>query len=128
MIVSHHVLQQKPLPPYLLAAAIDYINSTRPGPDSVPANLAAFALRLGYDATIAAVLATRVTATARMFADPLWPSVRGFTRRIHPADAPLFDRVVRRFIETEPLNVDFVFDPRRLLAELLSALPHQGQG
>lgn len=128
MIISSHVLRKKLLPPYLLAAAIDYINFTRPTPDSMASNLAAFASRLGYDATIAAVLAMRVTATARMFADPLWLVIRSLRQRSDPTNASLLDDVVRRFIEAEPLNDDLVFDARRLLAILLSALPHHGRG
>jgi len=127
-VARHVLLREKALPPYLLAAAIDYINFTRPSPDSVATSLAAFASRLGYDATIAAVLAMRVTATARMFADPLWPVIRGLRQHSDPTNVSLLDDVVRRFIETEPLNDDLVFNARRLLAKLLSALPHHGLG
>ncbi len=127
MPISRHVLQRRPLPPYLLAAAIGYINFTRPRPDSVQDTLTTFALRLGYDATTAAVLATRVTATARMFADPLSPSVRRLARSIDSAETSLFDIVVQRFIATEPLDATLAFDTSRLLTALLSALPHKGR-
>lgn len=127
MHISRHVLQQEPLPPYLLAAAIDYINFTRPKLDGMQHALSTFALRLGYDATIAAILSIRVSATARMFADPLWPSVRRLARNIDSTDTPLFDIVVQRFISTEPLDATLAFDTRRLLTALLSALPHKGR-
>lgn len=127
MHISRHVLQQKPLPPYLLVAAIDYINFTRPKPGTVPNTLTAFALRLDYDATTAAVLATRVSAAGRMFVDPPWPSVRRLASSIDSADTSLCDIVVHRFISMEPLDANLAFDTRRLLTALLSALPHKGR-
>jgi len=127
MIISRHLLRKQPLPRYLLAAAIDYINATRSTPDSVEENLTIFALRLGYDTATAAVLATRVSATARMLTDPHWPSVRRLARSINSAETALFDIVVQRFIATEPLDANLAFDTRRLLAALLSTLPHKGQ-
>ncbi len=127
MNISRHVLRKQPLPPTLLAAAIDYINATRPTPDSVEEILMTFALRLGYDTATAEVLATRVRATAHMFFDPLWPSVRHFGSSFDSAEASLFDIVVQRFIANEPLDANLAFDTRRLLAALLTALPHKGR-
>jgi hypothetical protein len=127
MLISRHVLRQKRLPPYLLAAAIDYINHTRPKPSCVGETLTTFALRLGYDATTAVVLAARVRATARMFAGPHWPSVRRLVKSADSAEATLFDIVVQRFIATEPLDANLAFDTQRLLAALLSVLPHKGR-
>lgn len=126
MYSSRHLLQQHPLPPYLLAAAIDYINAARPKPDSVEKTLTTFALRLGYDATIAAVLSVRVTAAARMFQDPLWPSVRHLGRSVGTAETSLLEAAIHRFICTAPLDADLTFDLRRLLTTLLIALPHKG--
>ena len=128
MFIPRHVLQQHPLPPFLFVAAIDYLNQKRPTSAGPYLELNEFALRLGFSETIAAILWIRIQATARIFSEPHWSSVRHFARSVDQADVPLFDNIVDHFISTDPLDANLAYDHRRLLAALLRALPHGGHG
>lgn len=128
MPVPRDTVQTMPLPPALLSAAADYIADARPGPAQIDANVAAFALALGYDRQTAHALVTRVHASARMFAHPAWNTLRRYRTSLSIDNAILFNTIVCRFIAREPLDAALAFDLRRLSEHLLSTMPPMGNG
>lgn len=128
MHISSNHLHIAPVPTGLLTAAIYFINACRPEPQLVQTAVMALALRLDYDSTTAAALATRVTATARMFADPRWPSVRQWNYSGDAVDRAQYEAVVQQFIASAPLDAHLAFDVGALQRMLLAALPPHGNG
>lgn len=116
-----------PVPTGLLIAAIDFIHVVRPAPRLIEATVTAFALRLDYDHAVAAALATRIRATARMLANPRWPSVRQLALCGDAVHRARFEAVVQRFIACQPLDAHLAFDLGVLQKALLAALPHHGR-
>ena len=109
----------------LLSAAIDFINACRPEPQLVETAVMALARRLDYDQITAAALATRVRATARMFADPRWPSMRQLGCVGGIENRARFEAVVQHFIASVPLDASLDFKVSALQRKLLAVLsPH----
>lgn len=126
MIVSSPSEHVAAVPTGLLTAAIDFINVCKPAPQLVQIAVMALARRLAYDQITAVALAARVSATARMFADPHWPSVRQLGCAGEVADRARFEAVVQQFIASAPLDTQLSFDVRTLQLMLLAALPQHG--
>jgi len=104
MAPNHTTLICGPVPTGLLAATIDCLLTTHPQPHDVPLAAAAFAIKLGYDGATACSLALRMTAAARMFADPRWSAIK--TRQMQSAstDGFVFADILQDFIATAPLG------------------------
>jgi len=128
MLIPSHRSLVAPVPTGLLTAAIDFINVCRPEPQLVETTVMAFAERLNYDQITAIALATRVRATAGMFADPRWPSIRRLGCVGDTGDRARFEAVVQLFIASSPLKSNRTFDVGELRRILLDALPPHGHG
>jgi hypothetical protein len=117
-----------PVPAGLLIAAIDFLNECHPTPQFIEPAVIALARRLDYDHTIAAALAIRVRATARMLVDHRWPSIRQLGLAGDTAERRWFDAIVQQFIASASLNEALTFDVNGLQRMLLAALPPRGNG
>ena len=114
------------VPVGLLTAAIDLINFVKPAPRDVDRLVTGLVLRLEYDRTTASALVTRIHATARMFADPRWPSIRRLRHGLPAEHRPEFEATVQRFIATSRLDTGSSFDLAALQADLIMTLPASG--
>ena len=122
--LSHHAVT--PVPTGLMTAAVDFLNVVRPASSTVEFDIVALARRLRFDATTALALAARVRATANMFADDRWVSVRRLRFMVCADDALTFEIVVMEFMAVAPLDAALTFDVDALLRKLLAALPSHG--
>lgn len=116
------------VPVGLLAAAIDLINAVKPGARDVEPLVTGLVLRLDYDRTTASALMARIRATARMFVDPSWPTIRGLGLGLSLEQRLTFEAIVQRFIATAALDRDGCFDLEVLSREVMRALPASGRG
>lgn len=118
--------QADAVPVGLLTAAIDFINVVKPAPRDVDRLVTGLVLRLDYDGRTASALVTRIHATARMFANPRWPSIRRLGQGLPAEHRHEFEATVQRFIAASPLDTGSAFDLAALRADLIMALPASG--
>lgn len=116
-----------PVPPALVAAAIDFVLIERPAQERVGIAVNELAVTLGYSADTAVSLSLRMNASILMIADPKWAVIAALRNSLDLHDSLVFVHTTQRFIATAPIAPDGGFAIEALARSLTLLLPARGR-
>ena len=112
-----------PIPPALVAAALDCLAFMPNGYRLEPSLLIAVTRTITTDAREADALLVRIRAAAIILSDPRWPNWSAYFKASTPAMHRAFDVVMLDCLATLPLDASLRFSPGAFFDALLGGVP-----
>ena len=112
-----------PIPPALVAAALDCLSFMPNGHRLEPSLLIAVTRTITADTREADALLVRIRATAIILGDPRWQNWSAYFRASTPEMHRAFDVVMLDCVATLPLDASLKFCPDEFFDALLSGTP-----
>ena len=123
MIITDPRITTAPIPPPLVAAALDCLALMPTGHRLEPSLLIAVTRAITTNTNDANALLVRIRAAAIILGDPLWQSWSAYFRASTPELHRAFDVVMLDCVATLPLDASMKFCPAEFFDALLSGTP-----
>ena len=123
MMISEPRIATAPIPPALVAAALDCLAFIPNGYRLEPSLLIAVTRTITTDVREADALLVRIRAAAIILGDPRWPNWSAYFKASTPQMHRAFDVVMLDCVATLPLHPSLRFSPDAFFNALLSRLP-----
>jgi hypothetical protein len=123
MLISDPRITTAPIPPALVAAALDCLAFMPDGHRLEPSLLIAVTRTITANRHEADALLVRIRAAAIILGDPRWPSWSAYFRASTPEMHRAFDVVMLDCVATLPLDASMKFCPDEFFDALLSGTP-----
>ncbi len=123
MMISSPRLTTAPIPPALVAAALDCLAFMPDGHRLEPSLLIAVTRTITTNTNDADALLVRIRAAAIILCDPRWQSWSTYFRASSPEMHRAFDVVMLDCVATLPLDASLKFCPDEFFDALLSGTP-----